>query len=90
MDKAWERAIHETAEEIAMAIKLLKKNPKNKVFKITVPQVYVTTFFLAAADKTEARAQAEGKWDGGKYPGISERQEYTETLDVSQWEVEEV
>lgn len=87
MDKAWERAIHETTEQIYHR---LKKNPKNKVFKITVPQVYVTTFFLAAKDKTEARAKADDRWDGGKYPGISERQEYTETLDVSQWEVEEV
>ncbi|KKL07287.1 hypothetical protein LCGC14_2587550 [marine sediment metagenome] len=89
MDKAWERAIHKTTEEIDQCLELLK-NPKNKVFKVTVPQVYVTTFFLAAADKTEARAQAEDKWDGGKYPGISERQEYTETLDIAQWEVEEV
>ncbi len=62
----------------------------NKVFKVTVPQVYVTSFFLSAADKTEARARAEDKWDGGKYPGIHEKQEYTETLDISQWEVEEV
>ena len=88
MDEAWERAIHETTEEIDQCLELLK-NPK-KVFKVTVPQVYVTSFFLAAADKTEARAQAESKWDGGKYPGISEKQEYTETLDISQWEVEEV
>ena len=80
MDKAWERAIHRTKE----------KDTKNKVFKVTVPQVYVTSFFLNAEDKTAARARAEDKWDGGKYPGISERQVYTETLDISQWEVEEV
>ena len=63
---------------------------KNKVFKVTVPQVYVTSFFLTAKDIREARLKVEDMWDGGKYPGISERQVYSETLDVAQWEVKEV
>ena len=58
-----------------------------KTYKVGVPQVFVGYFEVEANNANEAREKAEAEWADNNFQ--LDGPEYTETLGISQWLVEE-